>query len=190
MPVTWVIDIVNSIYVKNLSLKKYGKTLLIENRPEVSNIISYGPGLLYSCAPSLLLWAGFGVLDGIQGSSDVKLLGVEQSGQPSTVIGEAHGEHLRKRLHQPGICIWGRGEDIKIRMLELIWSGLELATGHRPNDDALYLEEGVGRELPHADQWDPWRRLCWSRYLAGLEDLSRPAPTWGTAALLWRGPPL
>ncbi len=40
------------------------------------------------------------------------------------------------------------------------------------------------------DQWDPRRRLCWSRYLAGLEDLSRPAPTWGTAALLWRGPPL
>lgn len=82
------------------------------------------------------------------------------------------------------------GEDITSRMLELIWSGLELATGHRPNDDALYLEEGVGIELPHADQWDPRRRLCWSRYLAGLEDLSRPAPTWGTAALLWRGPPL
>lgn len=61
--------------------KKNGKIVLVENRPEVSNIIRYGPGLLYSCAPPLLLWAGcFGVLDGVQSRSDVKILGVEQSG--------------------------------------------------------------------------------------------------------------
>lgn len=57
------------------------------------------------CASLPLTW-GLGVLDGVQSGTNVVVLGVEQSSQPTTFICEAHGEHLGQGLHQPRVSVW------------------------------------------------------------------------------------
>lgn len=58
-----------------------------------------------------LMWAGlFGILNGIKSSTDVKVLGLEETSQPTTFISKTHRQHECKRLHQAGIslCVcWG-----------------------------------------------------------------------------------
>lgn len=55
-----------------------------------------------------LWWAGLlGVLDGVQSRSNVKVFGLEESGEPAPLISEAHRQHLSQRLHQVGVRLCG-----------------------------------------------------------------------------------
>ena len=45
-------------------------------------------------------------MDGVQGGADVKVLGVEQPGEPAALVCEAHGEHLGQGLDQARVCIY------------------------------------------------------------------------------------
>ena len=49
------------------------------------------------------LLGGLGVVDGVQRRSDVVGLGLQEAGQPASLVAEAHGEHLGQGLHQPGV---------------------------------------------------------------------------------------
>lgn len=43
---------------------------------------------------SVLVWAGLlGILDGVQRSADVKVLGLKEAGEPAAFVSEAHREH-------------------------------------------------------------------------------------------------
>ena len=59
------------------------------------------------------LWAGlFGVLDGIEGGTDVVVFGLKESSQPATFISEAHRQHEGQRLHQTRVRLCGgRGRE-------------------------------------------------------------------------------
>lgn len=58
-----------------------------------------------------LLWAWlFGVLDGVESGTDVKILGLEKTSQPATFVGETHRQHECQGLHQTGVSLCrGRG---------------------------------------------------------------------------------
>lgn len=57
-----------------------------------------------------LVWAGLlGVLDGIERSADVAVLGLQQVSQPAAFVAEAHGQHGRQRLHQTWVGFWREG---------------------------------------------------------------------------------
>lgn len=53
-------------------------------------------------------WWVLRILDGVQGSPDVVVLGLQKPGEPATFIREAHGQHLRQGLDQPGSASGGR----------------------------------------------------------------------------------
>lgn len=55
---------------------------------------------------SVLVWAGLlGILDGVQRSADVKVLGLKEAGEPAAFISETHREHRGKRLNQAGVSL-------------------------------------------------------------------------------------
>lgn len=59
-----------------------------------------------------LTWAGlFGILYGIESGTDVEILGLEKTSQPTAFISKTHRQHERQRLHQAGIslCVCWRG---------------------------------------------------------------------------------
>lgn len=55
-------------------------------------------------------WWVLRILDGVQGSPNVVVLGLQKPGEPATFIREAHGQHLRQGLDQPGVSLCQKQE--------------------------------------------------------------------------------
>lgn len=92
-----------------------------------------------------------GVLNGVQGSSNVAVFGLEEVGQPPSFIAEPHRQHRGQRLHQTWVSFWrGRGRSLMTAEVFI--------TASQRTDLCTHLEAGVDKEPPPAGLWAPAKR--------------------------------